>query len=371
MNGRRVLRIEIRRTVPLFFAAAMGALLSSMATAQEAGWNPPEPPFGSKDWVKLTSGEWLRGEIDLFRDEKLYFDSDDLDDLVIDWEDVAEIRSPRILTFTFFDGGVAAGSCGMRDGIIKIDTGTEVLEFKRTVLSSILEGKPRELNFWSFKATLGIIARTGNSKQSDAAVFARIRREAMRSRFDLSYTGNLGTVQDTSNVDNHRVDSSFNAFISRRLFVTPVAVEYFADRFQNIDYRLMAGAGVGYYLWRQGNFDWYLQLGGAYQDIRYLSVEPGENQVVESGTIIPVLNLDWDITGDIEFELDYDSKIGVPEVKNTFHYLFALLSIELSDYLDLDTDFQWNHNENPVADANGVVPVRDDFRYSVGIGVDI
>jgi hypothetical protein len=81
--------------------------------------------------------------------------------------------------------------------------------------------------------------------------------------------------------------------------------------------------------------------------------------------------LEWDITGDIEFELDYDSKIGVPEVKNTFHYLFVLLSIELSNYLDLDTDFQWNHNENPVADADGVVPVRDDFRYSIGIGVDI
>lgn len=356
----------------LLTAAVVGGfVLAPPAIAQETAWQPPEPSPEAKDWLKLKSGEWLRGNIDLMRDDKLYFDSDELDDLEIDWGDIAEIRSPRILTFTFLKGGVVSGTCAMQDGVIKIDTGTGVREFERSDLLSILEGRPRERNYWSFKATMGVIARAGNSEQADATTFLRLRREATRSRFDTEYTGNIGSVQKEQNVNNHRFDSNYNVFMSRRLFVTPAAIEYFADKFQNIDYRATIGAGVGYYLWRTSKFDWFLQLGGAYQSIQYVSVQPGQDQRVDNGAIIPVLAIEWDITSDIEFELNYNSQIGVPEPKNAFHYLFSLLSVELSDYLDRDTSIQWNHNENPVADADGNVPKRDDYRLSVGLGVDI
>jgi hypothetical protein len=178
-------------------------------------------------------------------------------------------------------------------------------------------------------------------------------------------------VKKSQNVNNHLVGSTFNVYVTRRLFVTPLGGEIFADKFQNIDYRASVGAGFGYYLFRQSKFDWFLSLNGAYQTIRYISVQPGEDQRTETGAVIPVLNIEWDITGDIEFELDYNAQIGVPETKNAFHYLFALLSIELSSYLDWDTSVQWNHNESPVADAGGNIPKRDDYRLSVGLGVDI
>lgn len=345
--------------------------MASVAFAQQSTWQPPDPSPESKDWIKLTSGEWLRGTIDLMRDDKVYFDSDELDDLEIDWEDVAEIRSPRILTFTFMKGGVVTGTCMMRDGVIKVGTEAGVREFQRTDLLSMLEGKPRELNYWSLKTTLGVIARSGNSEQLDATAYVGLRREATRSRFDLNYTGNIGTVQKEENVNNHRIGSNFNIFMSRHLFLTPAAIEAYTDKFQNTDYRATIGAGVGYYLWRLSTFEWFLQLGGAYQAIQYVSVQPGEDRIVSNGAVTPILAVDWDITGDIEFELDYNSQIGVPDPKKSFHFLFVLLSIELSEYLDLDTSAQWDHNEHPVADADGNVPKRDDFRLSFGLGIDI
>ena len=349
----------------------VGLAAAGPAVAQETAWMPPEPAPDAKDWIKLTSGEWLRGNIDLFRDEKLYFDSDELDDLEIDWGDVAEIRSPQRQTLTFASGEVVTGTIAMRDGVIKVTTEAGVKEFKRSDLMSLLEGRPRELNFWSFKATLGLMVRSGNTEQVDGNTYLRLRREATRSKFNLDYTGNLGSTQNEESINNHRIGATFDIFVSRKLFLTPLGGELFADSFQNIDYRATAGVGFGYYLWRQSKFEWFLSLSGAYQAIRYVSVQPGEDQRTETGVAVPNLNIDWDITGDIEFELDYNSQIGVPETKNTFHYVFALLSIELSTYLDLDTTFQWNHNENPVADAEGNVPERDDFRYSIGIGVDI
>ena len=348
-----------------------GIVMGSPALAQETKWMPPEPSPETMDWIKLKSGEWLRGNIDLIRDDMLYFDSDKLDDLEIDWADIAEIRSPQVLTYTFIKGGVVTGTCMMRDGKVKIDTGTGVREFERSDLLSALEGNPRELNYWSFKATMSVIARAGNSEQADAATFLRLRREATRSRFDIEYTGNMGSVSKQQNVNNHLFSATSNVFMSKRLFVTPAAVQYFADKFQNIDYRATIGAGVGYYLWRQSKFDWFLQLGGAYQSIQYLSVQEGQDQRTDNGAVIPILSIEWDITSDIEFEFNYNSQIGVPDTKNAFHYLFTVLSIELSDYLDLDTSIQWNHNENPVADADGNVPKRDDYRLAVGIGVDI
>jgi hypothetical protein len=39
----------------------------------------------------LTSGEWLRGEINFMRDEVVEFDSEELDVLNIDWKDIAEL----------------------------------------------------------------------------------------------------------------------------------------------------------------------------------------------------------------------------------------------------------------------------------------
>ena len=89
-NGRARGGRRAMRWLPLFAFLATAPL----ATGQQArGWEPPPPPPDEFDWVQLTSGEWLKGEIvDLYRKE-LAFDSDELDLQVLDWEDVKELRS--------------------------------------------------------------------------------------------------------------------------------------------------------------------------------------------------------------------------------------------------------------------------------------
>ena len=367
------MRIINRRKVRLVIALSVigCALVVYPALAQETEWRAPAPDTGTWDWLMLTSGEWIGGEIDLMRDDKLFFDSDELDDLEIDWTDIAEIRSPRILTYTFLKGGVVTGTSIMKDGIIKVDTGSGIREFKRTDLLSILVGKPREINFWVLRTTAGIIVRSGNTEQADMSTAILLRRDATRTRFNFDYTGNVGTVQKERTVNNHRVTTNYSIYMSRRLFITAAAMDAYNDRFQNTDYRITFGAGVGYYLWRTPDFDWFLQLGGGYQTIQFVSVQPGEDQNTQSASVIPGLAVEWDITGDIDLDFNYSAQIGVPDPKNSFQHAFALFSIELTDHLDFDTTFQWDHTETPVADAEGNVPKRDDYRLSVGLGIDI
>lgn len=62
------------------------------------------------DWIRLNSGEWLKGELVSMYDKELEFDSDVLDTLMIDREDVYMIISERHHTVRFNDGEELSGT---------------------------------------------------------------------------------------------------------------------------------------------------------------------------------------------------------------------------------------------------------------------
>ena len=350
---------------------ALGLLsLGSLAVAQDAEWKPPEPSPQSKDWIRLTSGEWLRGEIQVFRDDKLEFDSKELDELTLDWKDVAEIRSPRILTYTFDKRGMATGTAVMRADTLVIRTDLGPRAFPRSDLLTIIEGALSAWNFWSVKVSLGLIARAGNTDQEDLTALVFLRRQAPRLRLDLEYKGNFSNTNDVRTVNNHRGSARFDYLVSRGFFVTPFSGDLYSDEFQNLDLRGTVSAGVGLFLIRKSGREWYVQLGGGYQHTRFVSVEPGESMEEQSGTINPSTALELDITGSLELSCDYNAQVTIPDTKGTVHHAFALLSFEITSILDLDVSLTWDRVENPKADAEGNVPKQDDYRLSFGLGLD-
>ena len=57
-------------------------------------WKPDTPDFYQEfDWVKTSSGEWLKGDLITMYEEELEFDSDEFGIQVIDLSDVAELYS--------------------------------------------------------------------------------------------------------------------------------------------------------------------------------------------------------------------------------------------------------------------------------------
>ena len=345
--------------------------LGGPTLAQDEEWAPPEPSPESMDWLLLNSGEWLRGEIHLLRDDDLDFESDELDDLALDWGDVAEIRSPRILTYTFDERGVATGTAVMRDDVIVIQTEQQVLEFPRSDLLTIIEGHPSELNYWSARVGVSMIVRSGNTDPEDYSAIVNLRRQATRTRLDLDYKGNFAKTNDEKTANNHRGTARFDYQISRGFFITPFTGELYSDEFQNIDLRASAGAGVGYFLVRKSGLEWSVQLAGGYVNTRFVSVQPGESIDDGSAAILPATLLEVDITNDIELDFSYDAQVTVPDTDGTVHHLFAMLSFELTSILDFDTSITWDRVENPKADADGNVPKPDDLRFYFGLSLDI
>ncbi len=213
----------------------LGLVFSSKAAAQEpaSSFVPPQLESSGRDWVKMSSGEWLMGDVKGLRDDDFSFDSEDLDDLDLDWDDVAELYSPRILTYVFEDKIVLSGKGVIRADEIVIDDGMTEHHMKRSDLLGIIEGEQKEINYWSLKLGLGFVGRSGNTDQSDINTVLRIKRESALTRLMLNYEGNYGKLNGQESVNNQRASAALDFFLYRNLFITVPAVDYYNDTFHH------------------------------------------------------------------------------------------------------------------------------------------
>ena len=114
-------------------------------------WVPPPPPPDDFDWIQLTSGEWLKGELKVLYEKKLEFDSDEWDLLEFDWEDVKQVRGHRIFSVRFEGPVTVEGLLQVTEDKVFVTVGEERQEFERNQLVAIAPGEPKEINNWSAK----------------------------------------------------------------------------------------------------------------------------------------------------------------------------------------------------------------------------
>lgn len=356
-------------------STAVVALLAGATTsfAQPDLSEPPALDEGGMDWVKLTSGEWLAGELKGQRDLDMEFDSDKLDLLTIDMGDVAGIYSPVVRTYRFEDIGVFTGTAALLDDEVTVrTTDGEIRSFPRESLLLTIEGYGSEWDYWSASASMGLVTRSGNSEQQDFNARAFVRRQTPRLRSDLNYVGNIGEVEGVKNINNHNLTVNVDRLVTAGFFVTLGAVNWVRDPFVNIDRRTTLAAGVGYDIYRRSTFEWGVSLNAGYQSTRYVSVQEEQNTSEDTFSLIPTTRVEWDITPDIELKASYDAQVAIPETENAFHHADANLAVDVwGDLLDITISLVYDRVENPREDAGGNTPERDDFRTSVGLGISI
>ena len=117
------------------------------------------PPDDGYDWLRLTSGEWLRGElIGVFNDE-VEFDSDVLDELTIDGEDVDQFFSPRAFSLSIRGRDLIVGRVSLNGDRVTVAIGDVEQVFSRDELIAIAVSAERERDRWSGDISLGINIR--------------------------------------------------------------------------------------------------------------------------------------------------------------------------------------------------------------------
>jgi hypothetical protein len=360
----------MRHSGSMFFAIALGLSAASAAAQTTQEWQPPPPMPDKFDWIQLTSGEWLKGELIAMYDGSLEFDSDELDDLTLDWEDIREVRTARVVQVRFRDREEPVTGRLMVDGDSVRVLGDTIQSFARGPLMSIAPGEPRESNYWSGNATFGFNLRRGNSEQVEANTIATAKRRTVRTRVGLDYIANYNVTDDLTVTNNQRVNAGVDWFVTARLFVRPVVIEYYRDPFQNFAHRSTLGAAVGYQLVDTPRVSWEFNVGPAYQHTIFDSVGEGESDTESTAALWAGTTYTNELTGDIDYSLDYRFLLVKPEAGKYSHHFFTGLSLDAVGPLDLDVSFVWDRVHDPRPDSSGLVPKRDDYRFIFGLGFD-
>jgi len=354
----------------LLITGFLGVNLS--VQAQEAStWSGPDTSDGF-DWIELTSGEWLRGELKALYDDKLEFDSDKLDLLNLDWEDVSRVVAERIHTVRSEDKREISGALSIDEEEVRV-TGLdgETNVFDRVHLLSVVEGAPKEINYWSSKISAGLTLQRGNTDQSDANISARIQRRTAANRFNLDYQGFVTTIDDVETANNHRVNSNFDIFMSRRLFLRPVFGQYYRDPFKNIDHRGTVAVGVGYHIIDTSRTEWDVFGGPGYQYTKFASVLSGERSAAHAPAFVAGTDYDTELTSWMDVFASFGFILVNRDSGTYLHEATAGVSFDLpGDILDLDLSVIWDHIATPQPREDGSIPQPDDLRFMLGLGLD-
>ena len=353
------------------------ALVLSVTSYWAESWDDFDPPEDTKyDWIQLTSGEWLKGDFKVLYDGEIEFDSDELDLLTFDIDDVAQLRTrdPQIIRietgWRAKDESEVRGQLTILDGKVLLVDGEEERTYKRSQLVAIAPGVERERDFWSGSVSMGVTARGGNTETVDATTMINIKRRKASNRFIADYLGNFSEAGDTETANNQRITATYDWFLTTRLFWRIAGVQYYRDPFSNIDNQYSIGTAIGYDLIKGPRVEWDASVGGGYQRQDFVSVVAPDEPTVETPFFMAATVFDWEVTSTVDFLLDYSFRV-LNEVSGTYtHHAVAKVSTEFIGDFDFDVSVIWDHIQTPQAKDDGTVPEKNDYQLVFSLAYD-
>ena len=303
--------------------------------------------------------------------DRLEFDSDELKNLEIDWKKIKYLKSSEPYSLRFDNRAQATGTIEITQTEVHVITDYDDQSFKRSELLSIASGYETEISKWTNKITFSINARRGNTDQTDFSSKVNAKRRTINSRLLLEYLGSFTKIENTETINNHRLNITYDIFLSRDLFLTPVSAEFFRDPFQNIERRANIGIAVGYTIINTSESEWDISGGPAYQETKFVSVQAGQDPKDATATLILTTKFDTELNSKVDLEGTYSITLGDSKTGGYTHRSILTIETELTEKLDFDVTGVWDRIKSPVQDQNGNIPERDDFRILIGLGYDL
>lgn len=333
-------------------------------------WAPPLPDFDSKwDWLQLTSGEWLKGELRSLDQDVVEFDSDKLGILSLDWDDIKSVYSARPMELMRRDNSLLVGRLTTVDGqLVVAGTGAQA-PFHDVI--SIARQSASELDRWFVDIALGANLRGGNANQRDANLDMTLWRRTAKSSVRLNYIANYSEFDDEENVNDHRATTSVDYRLDPVWFLRPFDGEYFRDPYQNIDSRITAGFGAGLFLFDTPKLTWNIAAGPGYQETRFVDVPAGDADKESTGVFFISTDYDQELTADIDLIITYQLVLMEESSGRAAQHAMAAIDIDLTDALDLRLATYWDRLQEPQVDSAGVQPQKDDYRLVIGLDYEI
>lgn len=333
-------------------------------------WSADPPRSDVFDWIQLKSGEWLAGKIKSMQEEKLEFDSEELNLLTFDWKDIRTVHSSRLVSVRIENSKPVDGSLFVTTNEVQVVTATTTNSFPRSELLAIAPTGNREVDKWTGKISAGVSFRAGNTREVDINTQATAQRRTPDTRIGLDYLGNFGRINGVATEENHRVTGQYDYFFSRKLYARLPDVEYYRDPLQNLEHRFTVGAGVGYDIIKTARTEWNATVSPSWQRNWFSSVQAGQNSSPHSLAMVLSTRFETELTRRLDFIFEYRGQLTGRETGNDTHHTVATLEFDIHKELKLDLSFVWDRISNPQTESSGITPTPDDFRLITSLGVD-
>lgn len=334
------------------------------------------PPDEKYDWIQLYSGEWMKGEFKTLYDHIIVFDSEEMDLQEFDFEDVKRLRTirpKRILVGRERGSRNTMVEQGMLEIIgdkVILRKGEEEVEISRRRLVSIATGEESRLKRWSGAIGIGANKRDGNSESTDSNVSVHLQRGMARSRFVADYLGVYSSTDGDKSVDNHRVNTYYDWFLTTKSYWEILHAEYYRDTFINIDNQVTLATGYGYEVIRTPKSELTFIAGFGYQEQQYVSVEEDEDDHSGSPILFGGTHFDRDLTSRIEFIFDYNMRLLNEDNGRYTHHMISTISVDLVKDFDIDFSYLWDRIDKPQKDSDGEIPEQDDYQFILSVVYD-
>jgi len=336
-------------------------------------WQQPTPEFSQKfDWLRLTTGEWLKGDIISMYDDELEFKSVEFDLLTFDWDKVTELRSRFDQNIRLSGGRVVQGFLIVQENELKIITNGQLEKYSLSELLSISSSAENLLGLWDGSLNIGLDFLHGNVDQKDQSVVGVIQRRTPYTRLRADIVYNYGTVEDKveltdyTRVNTLRFSSYFDVLFSREIFLRAAEFEYFSDELQNIKSRNTLGLALGYYFINDKRTSWDITLGPSYQETKYLDTV--EHQIEHSAVVSVGTLLEYEFSSRIDFVFDYTLQFVNKESGKRLNTIRTGLSFDLQNDIEFDVSFFLDRIAEPSISSDNILPEENDYRLVLSIG---
>jgi len=344
-------------------------LVANPAPTNPVAWKPPGVGTDGSDWVRLKSGEWLRGELKYIQNKEVEFDSDEMDQQTLKLKDVSQVFTAHRVFAQFEDRPPAYGKVAISNDVVHV-LGEEPLSLSRDLLIGVTPSGGRTgMRDWSGSANLGLSLQSGNQHQTTLTTAAELARRTPATTLLLDYLGNYGVANGVQTANNERGNGSYDIRLDKDWFVRPAQLEIYHDELANIAYRLTGNASAGYYIFDKTGLEWNVSAGPGYQYTKFANVET--NQSDYAATPAGVLNSYFkaDITSRLTFIQSWQSIFTDRESGQYTHHTVSSLEFEIKRHLNLDVSLIWDYLQNPQPKSDGTLPQKSDFYLNVGWGV--
>jgi hypothetical protein len=355
----------------LIFLSLLLFILSGLPAEENVTWAPTASGLDGEldfDWIRLTNGEWLKGDFITLRDEKLTFDSDEFGEHTLDMEDIQELYTMSPVTLVYLNRVTDVSRIALiGDDVYLLDSGDDV---SRYTILSIVPAEATWWGLWEGKFSLSLAAQYGNTNQTDLQIRGDLVNRGVFNRYSLSYTGSISLVDEIETANSHRLSGIWDRFVSDRFYISPLSYEFYLNTYQNIQQQHTPSIGLGYEIIKGKYFDMDVNGGAGYQMVGYVSVPVGQAEYDHSVVVILGTVMELEPNSDIDFKLDYTIQFDVTTLGNLIQKTLAEFSIDLTGSLDFNIGALWDYRNQPQPREDGSIPEKHDLNITSGIGFE-